>query len=223
MATQGPTPPTIGANLTVGEANEVAWATPENIQDEDADEATVTAATFDSPDPTGDLYGHGFGFTVPAGSTIDGILVEVNRRSIIANSGVDRSVRLTNNAGARHPTGDNKASATVWGTSAATVSYGGAADTWNAGLTVADINDADWGVRFQAQANIANADIGVAWMRVTITYTPPPAAPGPPRPRRRRAWQQLMRMAAGDACERRKSGIVVPRLWTPSDAAGTVR
>jgi hypothetical protein len=37
------------------------------------------------------------------------------------------------------------------------------------------VNSANFGVSLQATANIANADIGVAWIRVTVYYTPPAA------------------------------------------------
>lgn len=175
MATSGPNYPSVGESVSSGDANEVTWATPTNIQDADADEAQVVAATFDSPDPTFYLYGRGYGFTIPDGSTIDGITVEINRRSIIANSGVDTEVRLLD--ANRALIGDNKATATVWPTSLTIATYGGAADTWNTGLSASNllamVNDADFGVALQAHANIANADIGVSYIRVTITYTAP--------------------------------------------------
>ena len=62
--------------------------------------------------------------------------------------------------------------------------YGGAADTWNTGLSAANllamVNDVDFGVFFQAQANIANADIEVDYT-VTINYTAPPVTVYGPR------------------------------------------
>lgn len=173
MASSGPNYPSVGESVSSGDANEVTWSTPTNIQDSDADEATITAATFDSPDPSYWLVGRGFGFAIPAGSTIDGITVEIERRSIIASSGMDTEVRLHDAAGAL--IGDNKATGTVWPSSSTIATYGGSADTWNTGLSAANllamVNDADFGVALQAHANIANADIGVSFIRVTITYT----------------------------------------------------
>lgn len=175
MTTQGPLFPAVGESVTSGDANEVTWATPANIGADDAAEAQVVAATFDSPDPTFYLVGRGFGFTIPAGSTIDGITVEVDRRSIIASSGIDQEVRLRDAAGVI--IGDNKASGTVWPTTSTIQTYGGAADDWNTGLSASAlldmVNDADFGVFFQARANIANADVGVDFIRITINYTEP--------------------------------------------------
>lgn len=174
MASQGPNYPTVGEAVTSGDANEVTWTTPGNIVDVDADEATITAATFDSPDPSFYLVGRGYGFTIPAGATIDGITVEINRRSIIANSGMDTEVRLHDAVGAL--IGDNKGTGTVWPSTLTIATYGGATDTWNTGLSAAAllamVNDADFGVALQAHANIVNADIGVSYIRVTIDYTP---------------------------------------------------
>ena len=179
MTTSGPLYPTVGEAVSSGDANEVTWTTPGNIVDVDTDEATITAATFDSPDPSYYLVGRGYGFTIPAGATINGITVEINRRSIIANSGMDTEVRLHDAVGAL--IGDNKGTGTVWPSTLTIATYGGATDTWNTGLSAAAllamVNDADFGVALQAHANIANADIGVSYIRVTIDYTAAASTP----------------------------------------------
>lgn len=182
MASQGPFFPGTATSETSGDANEVTWTNPGNVGADDATEASITAATFDSPDPSFYLYARGFGFTIPAGATVDGIVVEVDRRSIIANSGIDREIRLANSVGVL--IGDDKHDAvTVWPSTSTVKTYGGAADTWNTGLSAADlltmVNDPDFGVYFQAQANIANADIGVDFIRVTVHYTEAALPSGP--------------------------------------------
>lgn len=168
MASQGPLFPASGTSVTSGDANEVTWTNPGNIVDSDTDEATITAATFDSPDPSFYLVGKNFGFSIPTDATIDGILVQIERRSIIANSGVDNELMVGVDGSI---SGDNKASATVWPTTLTMATYGSETDDWNAGLTPANINDTDFCVRLQAKANITNADIGVSWFRVTVYYT----------------------------------------------------
>ena len=178
MASQGPLFPGTVTSVTSGEANEVTWTNPGNVSADDGTEAQITAATFDSPDPTFYLYARNFGFTIPTGATINGFVVEIDRRSIIANSGIDRKVFLSNELGVEE--GNNKADlATVWPTTLTIKSYGGAADMWGTGLTEPDVNDADFGVYFQAQANIANADIAVDFIRVTVHYTEAALPSGP--------------------------------------------
>lgn len=172
MASQGPLyPTTMTSDAAVAPEDDDAWVNPTNVGSDNGAEAQITAASFDSPDISRRLSTSGYGFTIPVGSTIDGIVVEVERRSIIANSGVDNRVQLRDAAGAL--VGANKATATVWPTSATIATYGGAADTWTANPTVAMVNDPDFGVVLSAKANIANADIGVDFIRVTVHYTPP--------------------------------------------------
>lgn len=174
MATQGPLYPGTVTTESISTESANDWTTPGNIAADDAAEATITAASYDSPDISFRLKAQNFTFTIPTGATIDGITVEIDRRSIIASSGVDFRVQLLDAAGAL--VGTNKASATVWPTSSTIATYGGAADTWSASPTVAMVNDVDFGVVLSVTANIANADIGVDFIRVTITYTEDPNA-----------------------------------------------
>ena len=175
MATAGPNFPSAAVNNSVAPENTDAWVNPTNVFSDNATEAQITAASFDSPDISQQLVTSGYGFTIPTGATIDGITVEIDRRSIIASSGVDNRVQLRDDSGTL--VGTNKATATVWPTSSTVATYGGAADTWTASPTVTMVNDADFGVVLSAKANIANADIGVDFIRVTIDYTPPATAP----------------------------------------------
>ncbi|MDF2751664.1 MAG: putative Ig protein [Gaiellaceae bacterium] len=182
MASQGPNFPSTATAVASGDANEVTWTNPGNVGADDGTQAEVTAATFDSPDPTFYLYARGFGFTIPAGSTIDGIVVEIDRRSITAGGGIDRELRLSDANGAL--IGDSKHDAvTVWPQPSTIKTYGGTTDTWNTGLSAANllamVNDPDFGVYFQAQANIANADIGVDFIRITVHYTETAVPPTP--------------------------------------------
>lgn len=169
MPSSGPRFPTAAVNNSVAPENADAWANPTNVFSDNAAEAAITAATFDSPDISQQLVTSGYGFAIPDGSTIDGIVVEIDRRSIIASSGVDNRVQLRNDSGAL--VGNNKATATVWPSSTAVATYGSSSDTWGASPTATMVNDPDFGVVLSAKANIANADIGVDFIRVTVHYT----------------------------------------------------
>jgi hypothetical protein len=178
MATQGPLYPGTVTTESISTESANDWLTPGNISADDGSEAQITAATYDSPDISFRLKAQNLGFTIPAGATIDGITVEIDRRSIIASSGVDFRVQLLDAAGAL--VGTNKASATVWPTSSTIATYGGAADTWTASPTQAMVNDVDFGVVLSVTANIANADIAVDTIRVTVNYTSSPDATATP-------------------------------------------
>lgn len=171
MATSGPFFPGTAASLANAPESANAWVNPGNIVSDNATEATITAATFDSPDISELLVASNFGFAIPAGATIDGITVEIDRRSIILNSGKDNRVQLATGTTFASLVGTNKASATVWPTTSTIATYGGAADTWTAGLTAAQVNAVGFAVFLSSHANIANADIGVDFIRVTVDYT----------------------------------------------------
>jgi hypothetical protein len=174
VATQGPFYPGTVTTASVSTESANNWLTPGNISADDAAEAQITATTYDSPDISFRLIAANLGFSIPTDATINGITVEIDRRSIIASSGVDFRVQLQDASAAL--VGTNKASATIWPTSLTIATYGGAADTWSASPTPAMVNDPDFGVVLSVSANIANADIGVDFIRVTVTYTPSPNA-----------------------------------------------
>lgn len=173
MASEGPKyPGTVVSLANAGTSeNANAWVGPGNVGADDATEAQITAATYDSPDISEILVASNFGFTNVIG-TINGITVEIDRRSIIAGSGADFRVQLANGTTFASLVGTNKAAtATTWPSTTAVATYGGAADTWSSGLTAAQIKSANFAVFVSASAKIANADIGVDFIRVTVTYT----------------------------------------------------
>ena len=173
MATQGPLFPTAAVNNSVAPENTEAWVNPTNVGADDTSEAVITAATYDSPDISQQLVTSGYGFTIPTGSTIDGITVEIMRRNSVGAAS-DNRVQLRNESGTL--VGTNKADTALdWPTTEALKTYGGGADTWTASPTVAMVNDPDFGVVLSVQADAANTDIQVDFIRVTITYTEPPA------------------------------------------------
>lgn len=175
MATSGPLYPGTTANLSNAGTSESAeaWVNPGNVASDNATEATITAATYDSPDISQILVCSNFGFTIPAGSTIQGITVEIDRRSIIASSGKDFRVQLAKGTTFADLVGSNLAvPATIWPSTTAVATYGGAANLWGTTWTDAEINASSFAVFLSAQANIANADVGVDFVRVTVTYAP---------------------------------------------------
>lgn len=116
---------------------------------------------------------YNFGFSIPTGSTINGIVVEWLRNS---NNGLvaDNSVRLLiNNSYA----GDEKSFGSIWPTTAAYQSFGGAADLWGLTPTVAQINSAFFGACLSAVSS--GSDVAyVDTCRITVYYTPPIGPPG---------------------------------------------
>jgi len=175
MASQGPNFPSTGATLANAGTSEnaEAWVTPGNVVSDNGTETTITASTYDSPDISQLLVASNFGFTIPAGATIDGIIVEIDRRNS-AGAASDNRVQLATGTTFATLVGNNKAAAaTDWPTTTAVASYGASNDTWASGLTAAQINASGFAVFLSVQADAANTDIQVDYIRVTVHYTDP--------------------------------------------------
>jgi hypothetical protein len=176
MASQGPRFPTAAVNVSTGTETAEPWVNPTNVGADDTSEATITAATYDSPDISQRLVTSGYGFTIPIGSTIDGIVVEIMRRNS-AGAASDNRVQLQDETATL--VGDDKADTALdWPTTEALKTYGGTTDDWlpAGSWTPAQINDADFGLVLSVQADAANTDIQVDFIRITVHYTAPPAA-----------------------------------------------
>ncbi|MDP2736929.1 MAG: hypothetical protein Q8O59_04105, partial [bacterium] len=130
------------------------------------------------------LKGTNFGFTIPDGSTILGIKVEVDRKegnTAAAGGVIDNTVQLIDEGGLIRTTVNKADIATFWPTADGTVVYGGTADLWGeaAGFwTTTKINDLDFGVAFVAKnkkvsGGGAAESAHVDFIRITITYGPP--------------------------------------------------
>lgn len=184
MASQGPRYSGTAASLANAGTSENAnaWTTPGNVGADDGAEATITAATYDSPDISEILVASNFGFTIPDGSTIDGIVVEIERRDQAIGAASDNRVQLAKGTTFADLVGSNKADTTLdWPTAATVKSYGtGTTDLWGATWTAAEVNASSFAVFLSVQADAANTDIFVDFIRVTVYYTlvPVSATPG---------------------------------------------
>lgn len=169
MASQGPFYPDSVNTLSTGSESANDWLTPGNVSADDGSEAQITAATYDSPDISFRMRAlvNGGVFTIPVGATIDGAIVEIDRRCF-AGSAADFRVQLMQGSSL---IGDNKAdTGTAWPGTLTIATYGGAADGWNASLTRSIVNS-QWGLALSVSATSANTDIGVDFIRFTVHYT----------------------------------------------------
>lgn len=167
MASQGPlSPGTMADDSAVGSA---AWADVNNAKVSDniyATTGTIDAATSHY------LKATNFGFSIPVGATIDGILVEIERH-MDGSDITDSRVSIVKSDGVVGTT--NKASAVGWVTTLNTYySYGTASDLWGETWSPADINDADFGVVLSVSSVINFSDAFVDHIRITVHYTEAP-------------------------------------------------
>ena len=164
-----------GAGATLSNAgtseNAEAWVSPGNVTADDGTTASITAATYDSPDISQLLVASSFGFAIPSGATITGIIVEIDRNNA-AGAASDNRVQLSTSTAFAGLVGDNKAdTATDWPASLAIATYGTSSDHWNAGLDASEVNASGFSVMLSVQADAANTDIAVDFIRVTVHYT----------------------------------------------------
>jgi len=161
-STLGPNNPSTGTNVSLGNN---AWSSPGNITSSDD---TYASAPYSNSTDTDNLQGTGYGFSIPAGATINGITVSVERHYTGPGVAID-STRLVK---AGVAVGSSKAGG-VWPLSDATATYGSSSDLWGTTWTATDVNASNFGVLLGASDNTVGSS-GTAFvdtMTITVTYT----------------------------------------------------
>jgi len=167
-ASQGPLYAGTVSNFNDG--GTTPWSNPANAQGNN----TSTAATSSPPmewDTTQRLRATNFGFTIPEGSTIDGVMTEIEYTANANNRFRDISNMLLVNgveAGDEHSIGAN------WTTTKVFAPLGGADDVWGAQLTPEIVNASNFGISIKGERYHRQAVAGSVFrMRMTIFYTAP--------------------------------------------------
>lgn len=169
MASSGPNGPASGTNdAAVGVQ---AWTSPGNIT---ADDGSAASATYNDSSNAGTNYlvAKDFGFSIPSGSTIDGIVVEVDgmcsfgtpvfgNAKIVKGGTISSTNRASDNSGALPQDGNYR-----WYT------FGGSSILWGESWAYSDINASSFGFAVTLQSN-ANYFIYVYvdYVKITVYYT----------------------------------------------------
>ena len=145
-----------------------AWVNPDYMKTADGNVST-NAMRYTNVGMSDAVFLTNFNFSIPTGSTINGIKVEINRKYQVANYVQDYYVKLIK---AGSPIGNNKASASLWPSSLNVATYGNSTDLWGSTWTASDINSSNFGVMVQTSlSNAFNATAAIDYVRVTISYT----------------------------------------------------
>jgi len=149
-----------------------AWSGYTNVySNDDSNYATATC----QKDQTYYIKATGLGFSLSSCESVDGIYVEVDRKTTDTNNyAEDYSVRLVNGSGTI--VGTDHSSAAIWPTSDAYQTYGGSTDDWGASLSCSDVTNSNFGVVFAAESNQTagkgvDVNFYVDHIRVTVYYT----------------------------------------------------
>jgi peptidoglycan/xylan/chitin deacetylase (PgdA/CDA1 family) len=148
------------------------WSNVNNIFTSNNGYATVLVDGTKS-DP---LQATGFGFTIPQNSFIEGITVDIERKSSSISDGgsKDFSVKLLKGGTA---TGSDKATSTIYTISDVIESHGSSVDLWGTTWIPADINAANFGVALSVTKPnaVGNAHtVSIDQIRITVHYRPGP-------------------------------------------------
>jgi hypothetical protein len=186
--------------------SQLHWGSTSDSTAQDDTNTSVTHATFDTNNITNRLDNTNFGFAITSGSTIDGIVVEIDKHAS-AGSAVDYYVQLFK---AGSLVGTNKAdTSTAWAGSDTDTytSYGSSSDVWGTTWTESDIENTGFGVAVCAQATANNTDVQIDHIRITVHYTLPDST----------APADTTNLAAGSA-----TASTIKLTWTaPGDDGST--
>ncbi len=158
--------PTLCTNVaTIGTA---AWAGLANAMANDGVYSTATVARNVT---TNYLQCTGYGFALPAGATVLGVVVNVKRHT--SRSTVrDAAMRMIK-GGVIGAT--DRSTATNYNTTDVTEAHGTSSDLWGSTWTAADINATNFGAAFAAMNINTNRNIGVSvdHMPISVFYSTP--------------------------------------------------
>lgn len=167
MATQGPSFPGTGADdAAVGT---LTWTNPGNITNSDNVYATISTTNTTT---THYLKGTNYGFSIPAGATINGITASLERKFAGGGGAVnDSRISIVKSDGSVGAT--NKSSGGAWPTTEGSVNYGSSADLWGETWTPSDINNSNFGFVMSASTSPAvSVTLSVDAYQITVDYTP---------------------------------------------------
>jgi len=151
----------------------IAWTNPSFAQSSDDSRARASLTTANRRSHY--LQATGFGFNIPSGSTIDGIVVDVEHSSNVANLVRMRNVQMIKGGSRTGTAYDGTSDPYTWPTSDTVTTYGSTTDLWGTTWTTAEINTTDFGVALVAQHDNSGADARarVDHIQITVYYTLP--------------------------------------------------
>jgi len=137
-----------------------------NVSNAGASDNSYATANTSTSVQTHYLKATNFGFSIPAGAAIQGIVVEIEHKESAALVARDNRVRIVK-GGTIGST--DKASATEWPTTDAYATYGSDIDLWGETWTVSDINSSGFGVAVSA-LGLGGGTASVDHIRITVYY-----------------------------------------------------
>lgn len=171
MPSSGPN--SCGTGASVSGIGTLSWGSPSSINAEDGGGAFSGSWSFGTRISYW-LKATNFGFAIPSGATIDGIIVEIRRFSAHtgANRSRDNSLKIVK--GDVISGSELAATTTDYPSTYAYASYGSSSNLWGLSWTHTDINATDFGVALSTSfysGGKVNVTCAVDHIRITVHYT----------------------------------------------------
>jgi hypothetical protein len=147
-----------GAGADDASVGTVAWSSPGNVAVSDDSKAQANLGSGSSHY----LKATNFGFEIPAGATIEGIVVEIERSGL----GEAGSVRILKGGSVQAA---ERASGGPWPEADAYCAYGSHVDLWGASWAYTDINASNFGVAISVKG-VGGGDVFIDHVRITVCY-----------------------------------------------------
>ncbi len=172
-SSQGPRSATSSGDCTHVASTNLDWTSPGNAFSDNSSYAQV--AGLDGADPLSSDYLQcvNYGFSIPSGVTISGIVVTLERKSDSTGNGgsSDKAIRVVK--GGTIGTTD-RSTATAYTTSDVKEDHGSSSDLWGDTFSVSDVNASNFGAAIRVQkASSAGGShtVTVDAVQVTVHYT----------------------------------------------------
>jgi len=148
----------------------ISWSNVDNAKVSDGSYAT---AVLENADESHYINATNFGFSIPVDATINGIVVEIEKKASSSTSNYiyDNVLKLRKSTGI---VGSNLGILeNPWSTVEAYQLYGGSSNLWGTTFTPAEINHSGFGVSLQVWAEMSsgNNTASIDHIRITVYYT----------------------------------------------------
>lgn len=156
-------PGTMADDATVGID---AWSNPDNAKA--SDNVYATRGTSNNAITSHFLKATNFGFLIPTGATINGILIEVERKTSSSNC-VDVTAKIVK-ANGNFGTTNRADTVTKWTNIDTYKSYGSSSDLWGESWLAEDINDTNFGFGISNWISSGGNTASIDHIRITVYY-----------------------------------------------------
>lgn len=167
MASQGPNSP--GTTTSDSSAGGTAWTNPTNVTSSNNVRATIAVLGVAASSEY--LKVTNFGFSIPSGATIDGIVVdaEVSDSLFLVNTTTIKLVK----GGTISGTNRASDSSGGWSSTESYKTYGSSSQLWGLSWTDSDINDSTFGAAIICSnpSGKSTASPAIDHIRITVHYT----------------------------------------------------